>query len=584
MERIGVVPGTEIGGYRVLTPLGQGGMGAVYRAVDGGGTVVALKLLHAHLDADPDARERLRREVANLQRLRHPGVARVLDAEIDSSEAFVVTELLEGEDLAAHVRRQGPLPPTDLVALAGALREALAAVHEAGVLHRDLTPGNVLVTPTGPVLIDFGIAQAVEDARVTSTGLVVGTPGYLSPELLEGGEPSTAGDWWGWAALVAFAATGRPPFGTRPLQAVLARARSGEADLEGLDPRTAAALRSALAVDPARRLPPEDLVSELTRAAAGDGGATSVLEVPGQDTAGTQVLRSTGATAALGAGADGSAGAAGVTRVLTTDGVHEDHRDDDHLDDTSDDDYGDDEDLDGYDDDDRGPGPEGYVDPYSTDAAEGWPPRPEPRRRIGTVLALAAVLVVLGSTSPGVALLVAAVLALLVRAVGLAVAGVLGRRERRGVRRGDVTRAVVGTPWYLLRGLLGLLPGVLVAVSAVVLVGGVGWWLLGSGRFVLAESADGEPAGNLGQNAAWVEPALLAFVVLIGLLLIWFGPTARTTRVGARWSLAALAPGRAGAAVVVLLALAACAVLVAATLQGETATVWWPLPGPPGLR
>ncbi|NTW41667.1 MAG: serine/threonine protein kinase, partial [Cellulomonadaceae bacterium] len=220
MERIGVAPGTEIGGYRVLAPLGQGGMGAVYRAVDGDGTVVALKLLHPHLGADPDARERLRREVANLQRVRHRGVARVLDAEIDSSDAFIVTELVDGPDLATLVRTDGPLAGQRLTDLADQLRDALEAVHAAGVLHRDLTPGNVLVTDDGPVLIDFGIAQAAEDARVTSTGLVAGTPGYLSPQMLEGAEPTEATDWWGWAALLAFAATGRPPFGVRPLAAV----------------------------------------------------------------------------------------------------------------------------------------------------------------------------------------------------------------------------------------------------------------------------------------------------------------------------------------------------------------------------
>ncbi|HEY3438502.1 MAG TPA: serine/threonine-protein kinase, partial [Actinotalea sp.] len=256
MERIGIAPGTEIGGYRVVEPLGHGGMGAVYRAVDGNGTSVALKLLHPHLGADPDARERLRREVSHLQRIRHPGVARVLDAEIESAEAFVVTELVDGQDLTARVQSDGPLAPGELADLAGQLHAAITVVHQAGVLHRDLTPGNVLVTDHGPVLIDFGIAQAADDARVTSTGLVVGTPGYLSPELLEGGEPSIAGDWWGWAAVLAFAATGRPPFGARPLASVLARARSGAADLDGLDARTTAVLRSALQVDPWRRATP----------------------------------------------------------------------------------------------------------------------------------------------------------------------------------------------------------------------------------------------------------------------------------------------------------------------------------------
>src|SRR5690554_6250303 len=133
MERIGVAPGTEIGGYRVLGPLGRGGTGSVYRAVDGGGDEVALKLLHPHLADDDDARERLRREVAALQRLRHPAIARVLDAEVDSSDAFVVTELVDGPDLGARVRADGPLTGQELVELAERTHEALGVVHEAGV-------------------------------------------------------------------------------------------------------------------------------------------------------------------------------------------------------------------------------------------------------------------------------------------------------------------------------------------------------------------------------------------------------------------------------------------------------------------
>ncbi len=252
----------EVGGYRILGALGRGGMGAVYRARDADGRVVALKLLHAHLD-DPDARERLRREVASLQKVRHAGVARVLDAEIESTEAFVVTELVAGSDLGKHVQRHGAMPAEQLVALATRLREALEVVHGAGVLHRDLTPGNVMVTADGPVLIDFGLSQAVEDARVTSTGLVTGTPGYVSPDLLDGGAPTDASDWWGWAAVLTFAATGRPPFGKGTIGTVLTRVRAGEPDLAGLPEPIADALRGALAVEPADRTSPADVVAAL---------------------------------------------------------------------------------------------------------------------------------------------------------------------------------------------------------------------------------------------------------------------------------------------------------------------------------
>ncbi|RMI12681.1 serine/threonine-protein kinase, partial [Cellulomonas triticagri] len=266
MERIGLAPGAEVGGYTILAPLGSGGMGTVYRAVDGGGTPVALKLLHPHVGADPSSRERLRREVLALQRLRHPGVAAVLDAEADSTEAFLVTELVGGPDLAEHVRQRGPLDAAALHRLAAGLLDALDAVHAAGVVHRDLKPSNVLVTPDGPVLIDFGIAQSVDETRVTSAGFVVGTPGYLAPELVDGAEPTPATDRWGWAALLAYAATGRAPFGTRPLEAVLVRTRSGDADLAGLGPVTAGALWDALAADPLDRAEPEEVVAALAEA------------------------------------------------------------------------------------------------------------------------------------------------------------------------------------------------------------------------------------------------------------------------------------------------------------------------------
>ena len=225
MERIGLEPGSEIGGYTIVAPLGSGGMGTVYRAVDGGGNAVALKLLHPHVGSEAATRDRLRREVHALQKLRHPGVAAVLDAEADSTEAFLVTELVSGDNLEEHVRERGTLDAEELLGLAEGLRDTLVAVHGAGVVHRDLKPSNVIIGDDGPVLIDFGLAQAADDSKLTADGLVLGTPGYLAPELLDGEEPDDASDFWGRAAILAFAATGRDPFGTRPLEAVLARAR-----------------------------------------------------------------------------------------------------------------------------------------------------------------------------------------------------------------------------------------------------------------------------------------------------------------------------------------------------------------------
>ena len=561
MERMGATPGTEIGGYRVLAPLGQGGMGTVYRAVDGDGVVVALKVLHPHLGADPEARRRLTREVANLQRVRHPGVARVLDAEIDSTEAFLVTELVAGQDLAARVRATGPLAPAALAALATDLHAALAAVHAADVLHRDLTPGNVMVTDQGAVLIDFGIAQAAEDARVTSVGLVAGTPGYLAPELLGGAEPDEASDWWGWAAVLGFAATGRPPFGTRPLAAVVARVHAGQVDLAGLDPRTALALRTALAVEPGERGTPEDLVAALRAVAdrplAATDGSTRVLPVdappPPLAPPPPPPVRPPPPQPAPPV----------WTAVTPTQEVAMAEADADGR-----------EARDAW--------PEDAVD-VGPDETPQVGDEPGPRRRVGTVLALGLVLTAAGAAWPGLALLAALVIVVLARSIGLDVAAVRARRNRRGAGRGDVARGVVGWPWYLARALLGTLPAALVAASAVVVVGGVGWWLLDTGRLTLAAPAAGDRAGELTGNAAWVVHALLALAVLVGLLVLWFGPMSRTTRVGARWLLAAVAPGRAGAATLVLLALAGTGVLLTLVVLGQD-VLWWPLPGPPDLR
>ena len=550
MERIGLEPGSEIGGYTIVAPLGSGGMGTVYRALDGGGSPVALKLLHPHVGADPVARDRLRREVLALQRLHHPGVAAVLDAEADSTEAFLVTELVAGDDLEDYVRRHGPLDARALHELADGLRSALTAVHEAGVVHRDLKPANVLVTDDGPVLIDFGIAQAADDARVTSTGLVVGTPGYLAPELLDDAEPTAHTDWWGWAALLAFAATGRAPFGLRPLEQVLARARAGQPDLDGLGPITTQALRGALAPAPRDRLSPSEVVAALRDAAT--YGDEPVDDDAAQDSVGTTVLGggAAPATTVLG-GATATALIAndGATRAFAPGAVADDA-------DAGSDDWAADE-----------------LEPEGPEVEGSGYERPPARRRWGTLLSLALVAVAAAALYPGYTLVVVGVLLLVVRTVGRTVESMHARRERVGVRRSDPVRAVVLTPWHLLRSVVGLVPSIVVGASLVVIVVGVLWWLLGSGYWVLGGSTPGR------QPEGWQASAVVAGAFLLGLVATWWGPLAAMTRTGARRVLAVVAPGRAGALVVVLLALAGTAVLLAHVLNG-TPIVWDPLPEP----
>ena len=556
MERIGLEPGSEIGGYTIVAPLGSGGMGTVYRALDGGGSPVALKLLHPHVGADPVARDRLRREVLALQRLHHPGVAAVLDAEADSTEAFLVTELIAGDDLEDVVRRRGPLEAGALHELAAGLYSALTAVHEAGVVHRDLKPANVLVTDSGPVLIDFGIAQAADDARVTSTGLVVGTPGYLAPELLDDAEPTAHTDWWGWAALLAFAATGRAPFGLRPLEQVLARARAGQPDLEGLGPITTRALRAALAPAPRDRLSPSEVVADLGDAAR--YGDEPVDDDSAQDSVGTTVLGGGAGSATTvlgGTAATALIASDGATRSFVAGAAADDDAELDDVGDRSDDWVAD------------------GLEPAGPEVEGSGYERPPARRRWGTLLSLALVAVAAAALYPGYTLIVVGILLLVVRTVGRTVESMHARRERVGVRRSDPVRAVVLTPWHLLRSVLGLVPSIVVGASLVVIVLGVLWWMLGSGYWVLAGSMSGRQPGG------WQASAVVAGAFLLGLVASWWGPLTAMTRTGARRVLAVVAPGRAGALVVVLLAFAGTAVLLAQVVHG-TPIVWAPLPEP----
>lgn len=245
-----------LGGYRLLRRLGTGGAGTVWLAEDGAGQRVALKLLHPALASTEEARRRLSREATTVNRVHSSGVARVLDVEVDDSQPFVVTEFVDGPTLSLRLR-SGALAPREVAALADSLRHTLLTVHDAGVVHRDVKPSNVILNPMGPVLIDFGIAMAEDDERLTHTGLVSGTAGFTAPELLRGAPASVGTDWWSWAATVLEAATGRPPFGSGDPQAVMLRVMGGEPDTAGLPSGVARVLAGELAVDASTRPGPE---------------------------------------------------------------------------------------------------------------------------------------------------------------------------------------------------------------------------------------------------------------------------------------------------------------------------------------
>ena len=253
----------NIGGYRLIKRIGAGGMSTVFEAEDGAGVRVALKLLHPALVVDHSGRERLRREVAMLQKVRGRYVAEVLDAETDADEAFIVTELIDGPTLEQDVVDSGVFEGEDLVELAEHLRQAVEAIHEAGVLHRDLKPSNVMLGPDGPVLIDFGIAQVDEDSRLTVPGSVAHTPGYCDPRVINGANPDESADWWALAAVLAFAATGRAPFGKGNPQAIMRRVFEGVPDIVGIQGPVAAAFVRALAPDIEDRIGIDELVEVL---------------------------------------------------------------------------------------------------------------------------------------------------------------------------------------------------------------------------------------------------------------------------------------------------------------------------------
>lgn len=226
----------ELGGYTLLRKLGSGGMSVVYEAIDGGGKSVAFKLFHPSWVEQPEILKRMQREVAMLRRIKSPYVAQILDAEFDEAEKFIVTELVTGLSLQEDVVENGRYTEEDLEELAHKLGEALQCIHQAGVLHRDLKPSNIMISEAGPVIIDFGIAQLAEDTRLTRQGLLAHTPGYCDPRVLRGAAPDSAADWWALTAVLAYAATGVPPFGAGLPDVIMQRVLFELPDLPNLAP------------------------------------------------------------------------------------------------------------------------------------------------------------------------------------------------------------------------------------------------------------------------------------------------------------------------------------------------------------
>jgi predicted Ser/Thr protein kinase len=268
----------RLGPYRLLDRIGEGGMGVVYLARDPEQRSVAVKILRPAVAGDPNARRRLAREVETMRRVRSPFVAEVIDTDVTGAVPYIVTQYVPGRTLDEVVTGEGPLSGDGLIRLACGLAEALTAIHAAGVVHRDLKPGNVMLVNGNPVVIDFGIAQALDSTRLTMTGMFMGTPGYLSPEVIEGHNSTSFSDVHAWGATVAFAATGRPPFGTGSYETIFYRIINGQPDLAGVAPPMADLLAASLRRDPASRPAASQLIS---RAAALDAQALPAMPVPG---------------------------------------------------------------------------------------------------------------------------------------------------------------------------------------------------------------------------------------------------------------------------------------------------------------
>ncbi|MFD9884797.1 serine/threonine-protein kinase [Streptomyces alboflavus] len=267
MKALGHGDPARIGAYRLLGLLGEGGMGRVYMGRSEGGRTVALKVVQSEIAQVPDFRRRFAREVDAARRVAGPWTAAVLDADVEAAVPWVATQYIPGPDLQTAVAQDfAPLPERSVRFLANRLALALQAVHGGGLIHRDLKPSNILITVDGPRVIDFGIARALDgldtmaaESALTRTGLVIGSPGFMSPEQARGRELTPASDVFCLGSVLVYAATGRQPFGAGGNGGVAAQLFSvaeDEPDLSGVPSSLVDLVRDCLAKDPQQRPTP----------------------------------------------------------------------------------------------------------------------------------------------------------------------------------------------------------------------------------------------------------------------------------------------------------------------------------------
>jgi eukaryotic-like serine/threonine-protein kinase len=264
--------------FDLLGRLGEGGQGVVYLGRGAGPAEerVAVKVLRAGVD--PMAMERLARELEAIHQVQPFVTAGVIEVAAEGGRQFIVSEFIDGPSLEERVIARGPLPGGDLHRLAIGTATALAAIHGAGVVHRDFKPANVLLGPDGPRVVDFGIARLTDAATITSG--IIGTPAFMAPEQLSGERPTSAVDIFAWAVTIVFAATGRPAFHADTIPAVMHRILFEEPDVSGVPPALRAVVSDCLSKDPARRPSGRDLMLRLVDPAAAPAGLAAPAAGP----------------------------------------------------------------------------------------------------------------------------------------------------------------------------------------------------------------------------------------------------------------------------------------------------------------
>jgi eukaryotic-like serine/threonine-protein kinase len=341
MEPLSANDPRMIGEFRLHSRLGAGGMGQVYLGFSPAGRAVAIKVIHSQFAADPEFLRRFSHEVTAARAVGGMYTAPVVESSVTDSSPWLATAYVPGPPLSAIVAKHGALPEAAVWRLAAGLAEALRAVHAAGVIHRDLKPANVLLADDGPHVIDFGISRPFHGTQLTSAGMVIGTPGYMSPEQAKTGPAGPASDIFSLGCVLAYAATGNPPFGGENPASVLFRIVSGEPDLSPVPPRLRQVIEACLKKDPARRPEPAQVISMInalgpeTQATLGSFWPENVARVIAAEQSGQTPAGLTppaapsyagsagipGSTGVASGAAAGSAGVSGSTGVASPPGV-----------------------------------------------------------------------------------------------------------------------------------------------------------------------------------------------------------------------------------------------------------------------